>query len=217
MLDLNFFFKIFYISANLISGFVHIIIIPIIIYLLTKYFETNFCGDLILFYLINSIFLIPVTILHCISIFFIICDSGDLFGKGAFVSLIGIPIYLLNTGLGTYFKFIKTQSKTCIQNSYDVNYLLGFTFNFVYYFSLFASICYVLLFSLRIYLSKRIIPTYKNTIYYEEHLKLLEEEEKKETEEKKKDDEKYEIYRNKTSMDPFNKLDINKANIINIK
>ena len=217
MIDLNFLFKILYISANLIVGFINLIIIPIIIYLLHRYFETNFCGDLIFFYLINGIFLIPVMILHCLSTFFIICDITDLFGKGSFVSLIGMPIYILNIGLGTYFKYIKKTSKECISNSYNENYLLGFMFNFIYFFSLVVFIMAIFLLGLRIYLSKNVIPSYKTTVYFEEHQKLLEEERLKELEEKQEREENYDLYRNKRSMDPFGKLDVNKAHIVNIK
>lgn len=217
MIDLNFFFKIFYISINLISGFFHVILTPIIIYLLAKYFDTNFCGDLIAFYIANGIFIIPVMLLHCLSTFLIMCDITDLFGRGSFISLISTPFYIMNIGMGTYFKFIKQASSECIKESYDVNHLLGFTFNFIYFFSLIIFILGILLFGLRLYISKHLIPKYKNTIYYTEHQKLLEEEKLKELEEKKKNEEYREIAINRNSMDPFQKLNMNKADIVNIE
>jgi hypothetical protein len=217
MIDLNFFFKIFYMSANLIFGFIELIIVPIIIYLISKYINTSFCGDLILFYLINAIFLIPAMVLHCISIIFIVCDMYDLFGRGGFVSLIGMPVYILNICMGTYFKYLKKPTSQCINDSYNKEYLLGFMFNFTYFFSIFVFTTLISLVILRCYIAKYIIPKYKNTVYYEEQQKLLEEERLNEVEEKKKTDEKYELLINKRSMDPFKILDIDKANLEIIK
>ncbi len=119
--------------------------------------------------------------------------------------------------MGTYFKYLKKQTSQCINDSYKEEYLFGFMFNFIYFFSLSVFITLISLFILRCYIAKYIIPTYKNSIYYEEQQKLLEEERLNEVEKEKKLDEHYELLRNKRSMDPFEKLDINKANLEIIK
>ncbi len=216
MIDLNFLFKLIFVKMHILYTFLNLINFPIVVYLLSKYFESSFCGDLILFYLINGIFLLPVTAFHIIGVLATF-DIRDLFGKNSIMSIANLPIYIMNMGMGIYFSKVKKQSSQCISDSKNENLLLWLMFYFIYIMSIVVISSYVLTFLLRLYIIKYVLPRYTNTVYYEANQQFIRDVEKEEEDEKKSFFETLKLSKYKNSMDPFKKLNMDSATIIEIK
>ena len=163
MIDLNFLFKLIFVKMHILYTFINLINFPLVVYLLSKYVESSFCGDLILFYLINGLFLIPVTVFHVIGIIATF-DLRDLFGKYSILSIANLPIYIINMGMGIYFSKVKQQSSQCISESKNENFLLWIMFYVIYIMSIVVISSYVLTFLLRLYIIKYIM--FSNSSYY---------------------------------------------------
>ncbi len=216
MIDLNFLFKLIFIKTHILYTFLNLINFPIVVYLLAKYFESSFCGDLILFYLINGVFLIPVTVFHVIAILATF-DMRDLFGKNSLMSVANTPIYIMNMGMGIYFSKVKKSSSECISESKNENLLLWLMFYVIFIMSIVVIVSYIISFLIRIYIVKHVMPRYTNTVYYEANQQFIKDTEKEEEDEKKSFFETLKLSKYKNSMDPFKKLNMDSATIVEIK
>lgn len=174
MMDLNQVFKTVIVTINVIISIVTSLVTMLSIYVLSEHFFHNECGQLSLYVLANGIFLPVACLMFIISSCIPCCDAKDLFGiNGIFLSVMTLPIYIMDIAIGSYYNFVNSDSKECLDIEYNDAFMLYYGFKILYYYSIVISLVIITVLIMRFIIVKFCIPEYKKSPYYNAHLALI--------------------------------------------
>lgn len=162
MLDLNYLLKTIFIILNILITISSTILVAFTIFILTNYAFEPVCKHFLVYFFTNSILLPLCIILNLLISCGFICDIKDLLGKkNVLLSLISLPVYLINSFVGIYFNYIDPDSKTCIEDNSPHTHILYIGYKLLFSYSIVISV--IIMASL--FFRRHIIKKYKNRIY----------------------------------------------------
>jgi len=160
-MDLNYLLKTIFIILNLLITISSTILVAFTIFILSNYVFEPVCKHFIVYFFTNSILLPLCIIINLLISCGFLCDIKDLLGKkNVLLSLLSLPVYLVNFFVGLYFNYIDSDSKSCIEDKSSHTHILyvGYKLLFSYSISISAIIIASLLFR------RYIIKKYKSKI-----------------------------------------------------
>ena len=161
-MDLNYLLKTIFIILNILITISSTILIIFTIYILTIYAFEPVCKHFLVYFFTNSILLPLCIILNLLISCGFICDIKDLFGKkNVLLSLLSLPVYMVNFFVGLYFNYIDNDSKTCIEDKSSHAHVLYVGYKLLFSYSISISIIIITSLLFRNYMIKK----YKNRIY----------------------------------------------------
>jgi hypothetical protein len=161
-MDLNYLLKTIFIILNVLITLSSTILVVFTIYILTSYAFEPVCKHFLVYFFTNSILLPLCIILNLLISCGFICDIKDLLGKkNVLLSLISLPVYMVNFFVGLYFNYIDNDSKTCIEDTSSHTHVLYVGYKLLFSYSISISIIIITSLLFRKYIMNK----YKNRIY----------------------------------------------------
>lgn len=161
-MDLNYFLKTIFIILNILITISSTILVAFTIYILTSYAFEPVCKHFLVYFFTNSILLPLCIILNLLISCGFLCDIKDLLGKkNVLLSLLSLPVYMVNFFVGLYFNYIDNDSKTCIEDKSSHTHVLYVGYKLLFSYSICISIVIIASLLFRNYMIKK----YKNRIY----------------------------------------------------
>ena len=167
-MDLNYILKTLFIIINFLITISSLILVSFTIYLLRSYIYEQVCANYLIYFFTNSI-LLPISLILSLLISCgFICDIRDTLGKkNVILSLLSLPIYLINFFVGLYFNYIDNNSKLCIEEQSSHSHVIYVAYKLLFSYSIFIS--FVIVSSL--FYRRYIIKKYRRQIYNSPSLK----------------------------------------------
>ena len=162
MMDLNYLLKTIFIILNVLITLSSTILVVFTIYILTSYAFEPVCKHFLVYFFTNSILLPLCIILNLLISCGFICDIKDLLGKkNVLLSLISLPVYMVNFFVGLYFNYIDNDSNICIEDKSSHTHVLYVGYKLLFSYSISISIIIITSLLFRKYIMNK----YKNRIY----------------------------------------------------
>jgi hypothetical protein len=162
MMDLNYLLKTIFIILNILITISSTILVAFTIYILTSYAFEPVCKHFLLYFFTNSILLPLCIILNLLISCGFICDIKDLLGKkNVLLSLLSLPVYMVNFFIGLYFNYIDNDSNICIEDKSSHTHVLYVGYKLLFSYSISISIIIITSLLFRKYIMNK----YKNRIY----------------------------------------------------
>ncbi len=167
-MDLNYILKTLFIIINFLITLSSLILVTFTIYLLTTYIYEPVCRNYLIYFFANSILLPLSLIISLLVSCGFICDTRDTLGKkNVILSLLSLPIYLINFFVGLYFNFIDANAKSCIEEQSSHTHIIYVAYKLLFSYSIFISFVIIGSLLYRRYIVKK----YKTQLYNSPSLK----------------------------------------------
>lgn len=167
-MDLNYILKTLFIIINFLITLSSLILVTFSIYLLTTYIYEPVCRNYLIYFFTNSILLPLCLIISLLVSCGFICDIRDTLGKkNVILSLLSLPIYLINFFVGLYFNYIDANSKLCIEEQSSHTHIIYVAYKLLFSYSIFISFVIITSLLYRRYIVKK----YKTQLYNSPSLK----------------------------------------------
>ena len=161
-MDLNYLLKTIFIILNVLITISSTILVAFTIYILTSYAFEPVCKHFLVYFFTNSILLPLCIILNLLISCGFICDIKDLLGKkNVLLSLLSLPVYIINSFVGIYFNYIDPDSKTCIEDNSPHTHVLYIGYKLLFSYSIIISAVIIASLLFRRYIIKK----YKSKLY----------------------------------------------------